>query len=91
MKHLESYNNYLPEDKEVEEVEEYLRNNFEIKDGEVLGKPIKYLLLDDKIYQLKGPFANKGILKLKMFNYIKDDLTQSEASIKRAIKNFITF
>ena len=91
MKHLESYNDYLPKDEEVKEVEEYLRSNFEIKDATVLGKPVKYILLDDKIYHIKGSFSNKELLKLKMYNYIKDDLTQSEASIKRAIKNFITF
>lgn len=91
MKHLESFNNYLPKEEEVRQVEEYLRNNFEIKETDFMGRNIKYLLLDDKIYHLTGSFKNKELLKLRMYNYIKDDLTQSEASIKKAIKNFITF
>lgn len=81
---------YLPNSNDVKKVRNYLEINYPIKNTIILNTPIKYIIIDEKLFYINGPFLNKKYLKNKLYFTIKDDLKNiDKPSILRGIKDYI--
>jgi hypothetical protein len=83
-------NKYEPIDSEYYSVMDYLKSRYEVKDGEVLDKKCKYIVVDEKVIYLSGPLKSKKRAVNKVFNDVVGNLSDySEPSIRKAIKDFL--
>lgn len=90
MKWISLFENFTPDEGEVEEILEFLKNKFQIKSKNILDKEVKYILVDYKPLYIKGSFSNKKWAINKIFLVISGELAgYQKSSIRKAIRDFI--
>lgn len=89
MNYLEKFETYYPIDDEVDVALKFLREKYKVNSHRFLNKEIKYISVDDKMVAISGPLKNKGRAVDKIYWDVKDKLSVSEPSLRRAIKDFI--
>lgn len=88
---LEENSKYYPVMDEYYKVMDYLKSNYEIFDTEILGKKSKYVIINDKVIYISGPLKSKSRAVDKIYLDVVDELNNySEASIRKAIKDFLS-
>jgi hypothetical protein len=83
------YENYLPETESVGRWVEKITKDFPVKEENILDKNVKYVMVDDKICYITGPFANKSRLINKIvlhYEYYLEESNIHIPSIRKAIK-----
>ena len=86
MRYIKTFETYTPDSKDVEKILKFIKNKYSIETTNIADMEMKYIIIGGKMYFLNS----KKYLKNKLFLEIKDDLKEySDASIKRAIKDFI--
>ena len=85
-----SKEDYQPSRNEVMEILDFLRNRYKISETDIIGKKHYYVIVDDKAVYISGPLSSKKRAVDKIYFEISDELSNySEASIRRAIKDFL--
>jgi hypothetical protein len=79
-----------PDNKEVEEILEFLRNKYKIESIDVLDKTFLFISIDEKPLYITGSFSNKKLVVNKISLDSSDELkSYSTPSIRKAIKEFV--
>lgn len=83
-----------PEESEIKEILEYLKENYPIKIDTFRtvdeSEQLKYFIIDDKLRYLEGWLYSKTTTRKKLYYHIIDDLINFKtASINKAIKMYL--
>jgi hypothetical protein len=85
---------WIPDDSEIKEILEYLKENYPIKIGTFRtfddSEQLKYFIIDEKLYYLEGWLYSKTTTRKKLYYHIIDDLYKFKtASINKAMKMYL--
>jgi hypothetical protein len=93
MRKLKTFESFEPVSSEVYKVEDFLKGSYSINYYNLLGKWVRGILVDEKLYYLEGNFSSKKRLVNKLYLEVSEELLNlgySESSIRKAIKNFLS-
>ena len=92
MKLIKEFSDFEPDNNEIKVVKNFLSIAYPVRSQSVMDKNQKYILVDDKVIYLTGPFLTKNRSSEKLYHDVRPHFEKfKESSIRRAIKDFFDF
>ena len=96
MRMLKHFESIVPNQKEVQQLINFLSVVYPVKTTTVLGKEAKFVILDDKPYYITAGKFQSMVNKSRFVDALSFELKDhfplfSESSIRKAVKDFFEF
>lgn len=94
MKILHHFENFQPNQEEVDKLTNFLSMAYPVRTSTILGNESKFVMIDDKPFYITSKYniVNKSRLVDALSFELQDHFPLfSEASIRKAVKNFFEF
>lgn len=94
MKILYHFENFQPNQEEVDKLINFLSMAYPVRTSTILDSESKFVMIDDKPFYIKGKYSVNT--KSRLVDALSFELQEhfplfSEASIRKAVKNFFEF